>query len=235
MKKCKRMSLPAIILKRRNNMNFSIKEIKEKFEKDDKVEFSGIVKKVHNFNDKPTKFAIGNQGILITDGNDDIKVIVTIKDNSMIYQKDIEGKRVHVSGKLSEWEGVKNVFGKIEFMDELSEKPEKQDDKNKLEMLKLAIQFAGKEMNAKEVIETAEMFRNYVYGKNIETILKKDSEIPADDKVRLIKNITVLMQEKNAQEMIENILKNNKVSSLDELDTSRLKAIESSLEKYIPF
>ncbi|MFA4959868.1 MAG: hypothetical protein WC535_08290 [Candidatus Cloacimonas sp.] len=216
-------------------MNFSIKEIKEKFEKDDKVEFSGIVKKVNNFNDKPTKFAIGNQGILITDGNDDIKVIVTIKDNSMIYQKDIEGKKVHVSGKLSEWEGVKNVFGKIEFMDELPEKPEKQDDKNKLEMLKLAIQFAGKEMNAKEVIETAEIFYNYVYGKNIETILKKDSEIPADDKVRLIKNITVLMQEKNAQEMIENILKNQKTSALDELDTSRLKAIESSLEKYIPF
>lgn len=216
-------------------MNFSIKEIKEKFEKDDKVEFSGIVKKVNNFNDKPTKFAIGNQGILITDGNDDIKVIVTIKDNSMIYQKEIEGKRVHVSGKLSEWEGVKNVFGKIEFMDELPEKPEKQDDKNKLEMLKLAIQFAGKEMNAKEVIETAEIFYNYIYGKNIEIILKKDSEIPTDDKVRLMKNITVLMQEKHAQEMVENILKNNKVSSLDELNIAKLKAIESSLEKYIPF
>ncbi len=214
-------------------MNFSIKEIKEKFEKDDKVEFSGIVKKVNNFNDKPTKFAIGNQGILITDGNDDIKVIVTIKDNSMIYQPDIEGKQVHVSGKLSEWEGVKNVFGKIEFVDELPEKPERQDDR--LEMLKLAIQFAGKEMNAKEVIETAEVFYNYIYGKNIETILKKDSEILPDDKVRLMKNITVLMQEKNAQEMVENILKNQKASALDESDTSRLKAIESSLEKYIPF
>ncbi len=100
-------------------MKLTIKEIKEKCETDDKVNFKGIVDKVWGFNDKPSKYSIGTQNIIIKDDTDKIKVIFSkIKKPEDVYKEDIEGKEVEVSGKVSIYNEEVNIFGDLKSKEE---------------------------------------------------------------------------------------------------------------------
>ena len=100
----------------------TIKEIKERCENDDKVDFKGIVEKVWQFNEKKTDYKIGYQNIIIKDESDKIKVIFTIKKSKdELYDSSIEGKEVEVSGKVSIYNEQTNVFGKLKFKEEIKE------------------------------------------------------------------------------------------------------------------
>ena len=101
----------------------TIKEIKERCENDDKVDFKGIVEKVWQFNEKKTDYKIGYQNIIVKDDTNKIKVIFTIKKSKEeLYDNSIEGKKVEVSGKVSIYNEQTNVFGKLIF-EEDKEKP----------------------------------------------------------------------------------------------------------------
>lgn len=94
----------------------TIKEIKERCENDDKVDFKGIVEKVWQFNEKKTDYKIGYQNIIVKDDTDKIKIIFTIKKSKEeLYDSSIEGKKVEVSGKVSIYNEQTNVFGKLIF------------------------------------------------------------------------------------------------------------------------
>ena len=100
-------------------MRFTIAEIKKRAETDDKVNFKGIVDKVWGFNDKPSKYSIGTQNIIIKDNTDKIKVIFSkIKKPEDVYKEDIEGKEVEVSGKVSIYNEEVNIFGDLKFKEE---------------------------------------------------------------------------------------------------------------------
>jgi len=110
-------------------MRVPIKMIVENAQKGDQVEYSGVIKKVYEFKDKPTKWSIGNQTMIIADKTGEINTIVNIRTDRGIYGPEHEGKEVVVSGTASEWEGKKNVFGKkISFTENWQEedRPEKQ-------------------------------------------------------------------------------------------------------------
>lgn len=97
----------------------TIKEIKERCENDDKVDFKGIVEKVWQFNEKKTDYKIGYQNIIVKDDTDKIKIIFTIKKSKdELYDSSIEGKEVEVSGKVSIYNEQTNVFGKLKFEEE---------------------------------------------------------------------------------------------------------------------
>ena len=100
-------------------MRFTIAEIKKRAETEDKVNFKGIVDKVWDFNEKATKYSIGYQNIIVKDETDKIKVIFSkIKKKEDIYEKDIEGKKVEVSGKVSIYKDEVNIFGELSFEEE---------------------------------------------------------------------------------------------------------------------
>ena len=100
----------------------TIKEIKERCENDDKVDFKGIVEKVWQFNEKKTDYKIGYQNIIVKDDTDKIKVIFTIKKSKdELYDSNIEGKEAEVSGKVSIYNEQTNVFGKLKFKEEIKE------------------------------------------------------------------------------------------------------------------
>ena len=99
------------------------------------------------------------------------------------YTKYIIGKEVEVDGKISEWEGKKNIFGKLVFKE--GEAPAQKDNSTIVRpamtsvlpagvelrkiSLKMAIEFwgsrIGHEKDEQGVIETAEKFKEYLIGK----------------------------------------------------------------------
>ena len=158
-----------------------IKEIKERCETDDKVNFKGIVEKVYQFNDKKTEYKIGYQNIIVKDDTDSIKVIFTIwKSKDELYDKSIEGKEVEVSGKISIYNEQTNIFGKLKFEEETKESKSPKGIQSGISELKVEptgltpeeikikclelVQKLLKEDNpgTKELIEAAQKLENYV-------------------------------------------------------------------------
>ena len=160
----------------------TIKEIKERCESDDKIDFKGIVEKVFDFNDKPTEHKIGYQNIIVKDKTDKIKVIFTIwKNKDELYDSSIEGKEVEVSGKVSIYKDQANIFGKLKFKEELKPKELKSpkgiqsgvltapglSELTPQEIRIKCLEFAQKLLKldnpgTKELIEAAEIFEGYV-------------------------------------------------------------------------
>lgn len=179
----------------------TIKEIKERCENDDKVDFKGIVEKVWQFNEKKTDFKIGTQNIIIKDDTDKIKFIYTIKKSKdELYDSSIEGKEVEVSGKVSIYNEQTNIFGKLKFEEELKElkspvgiqsgigqvlTTEMTKEEIRIRCLELA-QKLLKEDNpgTKNIIDAAAKFEGYVYNPGI-TIgvhtIKKDKTSKKDE------------------------------------------------------
>ena len=170
-------------------MKVPINLILENAQKGDQVEYSGKIKTVFPFKDKPTKWSIGNQTLVVKDNSGEINTVMSIKNDHAIYDKDIEGKEVVISGTLSEWEGKKNVFGKkLSFTDDWQpeDKPKANNPKSnsqgqqvsynitpeqiRIECLKATIQFLGNEQSAdtKEIIANAKLFEKYITGNKIE-------------------------------------------------------------------
>jgi len=167
-------------------MKLTIKDIKEKCENDDKINFKGIVEKVWQFNEKKSKFSIGYQNIIVKDDTGKIKVIFSsIKTKSDIYDKSIEGEEVEVSGKVSLYKGEINIFGKLEIQGE-EKKPKPQSavktnvehsspvaelsvggitrEEIRIKCLELAatIYKAETEVTTKEWIAAAKIFEGYI-------------------------------------------------------------------------
>ena len=183
-------------------MRFTIKEIKERAETEDKVNFKGIVDKVWDFNEKATKYSIGYQNIIVKDETDKIKVIFSkIKKKEDIYEKDIEGKKVEVSGKVSIYKDEVNIFGELSFEEEadkqkdqtvaktgvvtsmgelrIAKQPGLTGEEIRLKCLFLANGLLRMEnITAKEVIQEAKLFEGYVckISVAIETKTKESKE-----------------------------------------------------------
>ncbi len=179
-------------------MRVPIKMIVENAQKGDQVEYSGVIKKVYEFKDKPTKWSIGNQTMIIADKTGEINTIVNIRTDRGIYGPEHEGKEVVVSGTASEWEGKKNVFGKkISFTEDWQEedrpekqkntsgKTEKQPDSQqvfathnitqeqiRIECLKITLKhieiLKDTKSDTQDLIANAKLFEKYVTGNKIE-------------------------------------------------------------------
>lgn len=171
-------------------MRFTINEIKNKFEKDDKVKFTAKVENVYDAKEltpeqkAKAKYTFSRQNVMVKDETDIIKVIVSHKNKEMEYGQDIVGKEVEVDGKVSIWEGKKNIFGKLIFKE--GETPIQKDNSTivkpatisilpagielKKISLKMAIEFwgsrIGHEKDEDGVIVTAEKFKEYLVGKD---------------------------------------------------------------------
>lgn len=182
-------------------MKISIKDLKEKGEKDDKIKFTAKVKNVYDAKEltpeqkAKAKYTFSRQNIVVEDGTDNIKIIISQKIKEDEYTKDIIGKEVEVDGKLSIWEGKKNIFGKITFKE--GEEPKKitTNVSNQIKpatsalppiveirkmSLKLAVDFwgsrIGHEKDEKGVIKTAGLFKEYLLGKAEETTQRKQKQ-----------------------------------------------------------
>ena len=199
----------------------TIKEIKERCENDDKVDFKGIVEKVWQFNEKKTDYKIGYQNIIIKDDTDKIKVIFTIKKSKdELYDSSIEGKKVEVSGKVSIYNEQTNIFGKLEFEEEqkVLKSPveiksgigqvlttEITKEEIRIRCLELA-QKLLKEDNpgTKDIIDAAVKFEEYIYDQKVtkgahttkkdKTSKKEEEEEPKEKlSAERIKKINTLM------------------------------------------
>ena len=164
-------------------MKFTIKDIKEKAEKGDKISFKAEVKSVYDGVEAKTKFSNYRQNIMVKDETDEIKVIYSYKEKGEEYPKTIIGKQVEIKdGKVSEYNGVKNIFGRLTFAE--GEAPKQSiATKNQpittgileaispqRDMRDISLQRAmefwtariGDKMEEQKIIATAEIFYNYL-------------------------------------------------------------------------
>ena len=191
-------------------MRFTINEIKNKFEKDDKVKFTAKVENVYDAKEltpeqkAKAKYTFSRQNVMVKDETDIIKVIVSHKNKEMEYARDIIGKEVEVDGKISIWEGKMNIFGKITFKE--GEAPVQKGTASKaaggrtqsstmpivVEVRKASLRFAidfwtahiGKEMKEDKIIKTADRFYAYLSGK---AIIKTSNQEKQDKEEKLEK------------------------------------------------
>ena len=171
----------------------TIKEIKERCENDDKVDFKGVVEKVWQFNEKKTDYKIGYQNIIVKDDTDKIKVIFTIKKSKdELYDSSIEGKKVEVSGKVSIYNEQTNVFGKLIFEEDKKLKspvgiqsgigqvltaPEMTKEEIRMRCLELAQKLLKQDNpGTKEIILAAAKFETYVYNPGVTIEIQKTKE-----------------------------------------------------------
>ena len=174
---------------------FNIKELKERCEKDDKVDFKGIVEKVFQFNEKKTDYKIGYQNIIVKDDTDKIKVIFTIKNSKdELYDSSIEGKKVQVTGKASIYNEQTNIFGKLIFEEEKGKEaspvgtqsgasqteltvPEVTKEEIRMKCLELAQKILKEDKpGTKELIEAAAKFEEYVYNPGVTIKIQHQKE-----------------------------------------------------------
>ena len=169
-------------------MKMTIRELKERGEKDDKIKFTGKVENVYDAKDltpeqkAKAKYTISRQNVIVGDGTDTIQIIISHKKKEFEYAQDIVGKEVEVDGKLTLWEGKIKVFGKLIFKE--GEAPAKKDATTMVKpaktsvlpagveirkiSLKNAIEFwgsrIGEKMEEQKILTTANVFCNYLTG-----------------------------------------------------------------------
>ena len=191
-------------------MKLTVKEIMEKCETDDKVNFKGIVEKVWQFNKKESKFAIGYQNVIVKDETGSIKVICNIKNKEEIYQSSIEGNEVEVDGKISIYNGQVNIFAKLIFQGgevkskelavrepgmertsptaELSVTKEARITREEIRIkcleLTAMLYKAETETTTKEWIAVAKIFEGYVCQEKPKEEKKKTSEVKPKEKIK---------------------------------------------------
>ena len=178
-------------------MKLTISEIKEKAEVGDKFDFPAIVEKVYQMQKKDLQYAIGIQNVVVKDNTDKITVGMFIKTEEDEFKKDLEGKKVQVSGEYSTFEKngklYKNISkGKILIQEE--GKPEKANNPNqsqqvfathnitpeqiRIECLKITLKHIDilsnkgeineRVYDTKEIIGNAKLFEKYVTGNKIQ-------------------------------------------------------------------
>lgn len=230
-------------------MRVPIKMIVENAQKGDQVEYSGVIKKVYEFKDKPTKWSIGNQTMIIADKTGEINTIVNIRTDRGIYGPEHEGKEVVVSGTASEWEGKKNVFGKkISFTENWQEedKPEKANNSNqsqqvfathnitpeqiRIECLKITLKHSeilkDTKSDTQDLINNAKLYEKYVTGNKIEGAVNTPEK--AMEKAGLLKE---KKEEKSEDpDLAEKVKKINYIMELAEENQS-MEAVDDFIEK----
>jgi len=185
-------------------MKLTIKEIKEKAEKGDVFDFPATVKTVYPMKKRDMPYAIGVQNIIVKDDSDEITVGMFIKTEEDEFKKDLESKKVQVSGEYSTFQKngklYKNISkGKILIQEE--DKPEKANNSNqsqqvfathnitpeqiRIECLKISLQYIsiiekadnGDIPDTKEIIGNAKLFEKYVTGNKIEGAVNTTEEV----------------------------------------------------------
>lgn len=213
-------------------MKMTIKELKAKGEKEDKVKFIAKVKNVYDAKEAITKYTVSRQNIIVEDENDNIKIIVSHKKKEDEYEQDIVGKEVNVEGKISLWEGKMNIFGKLIFKE--GEAPLKKDNSTIVRpatisvlpagielrkiSLKMAIDFwgsrIGHEKDEKGIIETADKFKDYLIGKEKASSQKNQKKEKKEEKSEIEKEGEEIKKEEEIS--TEKIALINKVMKLKE-------------------
>jgi hypothetical protein len=218
-------------------MKLTIKEIKEKGEKDDKVSFEGEVKAVYAGVEAKTKFSNYRQNIMIKDGTDEIKVIYSYKEKEEEYPREIIGKKIEASGKVSIYNNQKNIFGKLIFAE--GEAPKLDAPTNikssmtsisiildieiRKASLEGAIQFWGAHIgfneNEENIILTAKKFETYIRGSTIKTKIetKPKPEDKPIEKKELPKDETkqVIVPEQDKIKLINEIMELKETQNID--------------------
>ncbi len=190
-------------------MKMTIKELKERGEKEDKVKFPGKVKNVYDAKEltpeqkAKAKYTTSRQNVMVEDSTDIIKVIISHKTKDVEYGQDIVGKEIEVDGKISIWEGKKNIFGKLIFKE--GEAPAQKETASRttggkiqpsampiiVEVRKASLRFAldfwtariGDKMKEDKIIKTADSFYLYLTGKaNIAEVKAKVQKIEEQEK-----------------------------------------------------
>ena len=186
-------------------MKLTISEIKEKAEVGDKFDFPAIVEKVYQMQKKDLQYAIGIQNVVVKDNTDKITVGMFIKTEEDAFNKELEGKKVQVSGEYSTFQKngklYKNISkGKILIQEE--DKPEKANNSNqsqqvfathnitqeqiRIECLKLAMKYIisiendnrdGDIFQAQEIVAEAKIYEKYVTGNKIEGAVNTTEEV----------------------------------------------------------
>lgn len=170
-------------------MKMTIKEIKERGEKDDQVKFKAKVKNVYDAKEltpeqkAKAKWTKTRQNVVVEDKTDSIQVIISHKELKDEFKQDIVGEEIRVDGKVTLWEGKTKIFGKLIF------KP-REDSRKKdtsttvkpstisvlpagVEIRKIALKDAiefwnariGDKMEENKILTTANIFNNYLLGK----------------------------------------------------------------------
>jgi hypothetical protein len=171
-------------------MKLTIKEIKERGEDKDKIDFKATVKTVYPGVEAKTKYSNYRQNIMVKDETDEIKVMYQYKELPEAYDKSIEGKEVEIKGTLSIYTNQKNItekniWGKLTFEGEEQKKAQEQTataiskptataNQTITPMairkicLEESIKFYGAHVGIKEteenVINTAKKFEGYIRG-----------------------------------------------------------------------
>jgi hypothetical protein len=171
-------------------MRLTISEIKEKAEVGDKFDFPAIVEKVYQMQKKNLQYAVGIQNVIVKDDSDKITVGMFIKNEEDAFDKNLEGKKVQVSGEYSTFQKngklYKNISkGKI-LIQEDTQKSDNSKSNNqsqqvshnitpeqiRIECLKITLQHVDmleeKTADTRDIINNAKLFEKYVTGNKIE-------------------------------------------------------------------
>jgi len=230
-------------------MKLTISEIKEKAEAGDKFDFPAIVEKVYQMQKKDLQYAIGIQNVVVKDSSDKITVGMFIKTEEDEFKKDLEGKKVQVSGEYSTFQKngklYKNISkGKILIQEE--DNPEKANNSNqsqqvfathnitpeqiRIECLKITLKHSeilkDTKSDTQDLINNAKLYEKYVTGNKIEGAVNTPEK--AMEKAGLLKE---KKEEKSEDpDLAEKVKKINYIMELAEENQS-MEAVDDFIEK----
>jgi hypothetical protein len=232
-------------------MKLTISEIKEKAEVGDKFDFPAIVEKVYQMQKKDLQYAIGIQNVVVKDDSDKITVGMFIKTEEDAFNKDLEGKKVQVSGEYSTFQKngklYKNISkGKILIQEE--DKPENANNSKssqsqqvfathnitpeqiRIECLKITLKHSeilkDTKSDTQDLINNAKMFEKYVTGNKIEGAVNTPEK--AMEKAGLLKE---KKEEKSEDpDLAEKVKKINYIMELAEENQS-MEAVDDFIKK----
>lgn len=236
-------------------MKLTISEIKEKAEVGDKFDFPAIVEKVYQMQKKDLQYAIGIQNVVVKDDSDKITVGMFIKAEEDAFNKDLEGKKVQVSGEYSTFQKngklYKNISkGKILIQEE--DKPENANNSKsnsqsqqvfathnitpeqiRIECLKITLQHTSmleeKTTDTGEIINNAKLYEKYVTGGNKIKEATNTIEEVLDKAKKLFDS---KMEEEVDEDLPEKVKKINYIMELaDESGDEGRKYVDDFVEK----
>lgn len=232
-------------------MKLTISEIKEKAEVGDKFDFPAIVEKVYQMQKKDLQYAVGIQNVVVKDNTDKITVGMFIKTEEDEFKKDLEGKKVQVSGEYSTFQKngklYKNISkGKILIQEE--DKPENANNSKsnsqsqqvfathnitpeqiRIECLKITLKHSEilkEQSDTKEIIANAKLYEKYVTGNKIEGAVNTPEK--AMEKAGLLKEKKEEISED--PDLAEKVKKINYIMELAEENQS-IEAVDDFIEK----
>jgi hypothetical protein len=241
-------------------MRLTISEIKEKAEVGDKFDFPAIVEKVYQMQKKNLQYAVGIQNVIVKDDSDKITVGMFIKNEEDAFDKNLEGKKVQVSGEYSTFQKNGKLYKNISKGKILIQEDTQKSDNSKsnitpeqirIECLKITLQHVDmleeKTADTRDIINNAKLFEKYVTGNKIEGAvntpekavekamekaeLKEKKEDPdLDLKVKTINYIMELTKENQSMNLVDDFVSKCGQENIKELTLKQLETLVSKLK-----